>query len=66
MLAFRQPFLRALASVLGNLSAAWFVVAFITPNFADITSFEGALVLTRDILFGIVFLLAATIIERLL
>lgn len=57
-------FLKALSQVLGNLSATWFAVAFITPNFSNLSSTETLIVLTKDVSFGIVFLLATTLIER--
>lgn len=61
---YRFPFLRALSGVLGNLSAGWFGVAFITPNFVDIHTLQAIITLTKDMLFGILFLLATTIVER--
>lgn len=63
---WREPFLKALSSVLGNLSAAWFGLAFITPSFLDIRKIEALPVLTLDIILGIVFLALTTIVERIL
>lgn len=63
---WRRPFLKALSAVLGNLSAAWFGVALITPNLTDITNIRSITTLTLDILLGIVFLGLTTIIERVL
>lgn len=62
-----QPsFLKALSAVLGNLSAGWFGVAIIVPNFVNPLTLDGFLILTRDVAFGIVFLAATVIIERIL
>lgn len=60
----KRAFFKALSSVTGNLSAAWFAIAFITPNLSDFSIIEIILLLTKDIAFGIVFLLATTLIER--
>ena len=65
MKQYRRPFLRALSAVAANISAAWFILAFVTPNFAGV-SIESIITLTRDILLGIVFLVLTTIIERIL
>ena len=59
-----KPWLRALSALFGNLSAGWFGVAFITPNFADIASLAGAIVLTGDIFLGILLLLVVVRIEK--
>jgi hypothetical protein len=56
--------LRAISGVLGNISAGWFGVAMITPNFVDIRTFEAQITLTKDLLFGILFLVATIIIEN--
>ena len=61
-----RAFLKALSQVLANISAAWFVLAFVTPNFSNLPLTEIITVLTKDILLGIVFLLASTLIERYL
>lgn len=59
-----KPWLRALSGLSINIAAAWFVLAFITPNYVDITKPEGLLTLTRDVLSGILFLLTSVMIER--
>jgi len=59
-----SAFLKMLSAVMANLSAAWFAIAFITPNFSHLSTIEIMILLTKDISFGIVFLLAATLIER--
>ena len=61
-----RAFLKALSQVFANLSAAWFALAFITPNFGNIFNTKALSVLTVDIIFGIVFLVLATIVERIL
>lgn len=55
---------KALSGLCVNLSAAWFGLAFITPNFADLSSLEVIFVLIRDCFFGIVFLSISAVIER--
>lgn len=57
-------FLKTLSAVLANLSAGWFGLAIVTPNFSSLFSQETIILLTKDISFGIVFLIAATLIER--
>ncbi|MBI4079547.1 MAG: hypothetical protein HY429_04605 [Candidatus Levybacteria bacterium] len=54
-----RPLIRAFSGLFVNLSAVWFAVAFITPNFSDITTPEGFFALTRNVLSGILFLLAS-------
>lgn len=61
-----HAFLKSLSAVLANLSAAWFTIAFITPNFSNLPFTETTIVLTKDIFLGIVFLLASTLIEKYL
>lgn len=60
----KQAFLKSLAAVTGSLSAAWFAVAFITPNFPNLSTPETLILLTKDISYGIVLLLVTTLIER--
>lgn len=62
----KKAFLKALSSVTGNLSAAWFALVFITPNLSYIFTIKTIVVLTYDVVFGIVFLVLTTIIERYL
>lgn len=59
-----KSFLKALAAISGNLSAGWFALAIITPNFAYVFSVKTLTVLTLDIAFGIVFLAITTVLER--
>ena len=62
---FSQPYwLKAFSGLCINLSAAWFGLAFVTPNFADLSNINILWVLIRDVLFGIVFLVLTAIIER--
>jgi len=61
-----RPSLRAISSVLGNLSAGWFTVAMITPNFADLNTPDGVRILTGDIFLGILFLFDTIVVEELL
>lgn len=59
------PWLKALSGLCINLSAAWFVLAFVTPNF-ELSRPDAFWVLTYDIYFGIVFLLIAVKLEKYL
>ena len=52
-----RPWLKSLAGLSINISAAWFGLALITPNFINSGLGEFLIVLTRDVTFGIVFLL---------
>ena len=61
-----RAFLKALSAVLANLSGAWFTIAFVTPNFSNLPLAETMIVLTKDILLGIVFLLSSALIEKYL
>lgn len=61
-----RAFLKALSQVFANLSAAWFTLAFITPNFSNAFNTKAIIVLTTDIVFGIVFLALTTIAERII
>ena len=61
-----KPLLRATSAVLGNLSAGWFGLVLVAPNFTDITKIESILTLTKDAIFGIVFLVLTTIVERMI
>ncbi len=59
-----RPWLKSLSGLYVNLSAGFFGLAFITPNFIDIGTGEGLLRLTKDIGFGILFLLLSGMIEE--
>lgn len=63
---FTRPWLRVLSGLLVNLGAGWFGVAFITPNFADISSLMVFFTLIKDIVFGIICLYTAARIEEVL
>ena len=58
------PWLKALSGLSVNLSAAWFGLAVVTPNFANILKIETVVTLTRDVLFGIIFLLLTVFFEK--
>ncbi|MBI2334757.1 hypothetical protein HYU96_03050 [Candidatus Daviesbacteria bacterium] len=60
----KRAFLKALSAVTGNLSAAWFAVVLITPNFTNIFSIKTMGFLTQNIILGIVFLMLTAFIER--
>jgi len=56
--------LGALSNLSVNISAAWFGVAFVTPNFIGISTVDSTLVLLTDIILGILFLSFSAVIER--
>lgn len=58
-----RPGLKSLSGLFLNFSAAWFGLAFITPNIVgDVSPW----LLTRNVFFGIFYLLASIQIEALL
>ncbi|OGH23960.1 MAG: hypothetical protein A2698_02205 [Candidatus Levybacteria bacterium RIFCSPHIGHO2_01_FULL_42_15] len=59
-----RALLRAISSVTGNIAAAWFSIALITPGVTGIADINAILVLTRHILLGIVFLTFTILVER--
>lgn len=61
-----RALLRASSSVSANLAAAWFAVAFITPNFTDLKNPDAIFFLTKNILLAIVFLGITALLERAL
>lgn len=63
---FTKPWLRAFSGLFTNLAAAWFAVAFITPNFTNSFSSFLLVALTKDIAFGIICLVATVKIEEIL
>lgn len=63
---FTKPWLRVLSGLLINLAAGWFGISFITPTFEHITSFAIFFTLIKDIVFGILCLIAAAKIEQIL
>lgn len=60
---FTKSWLRVLSGLLTNLAAAWFGVAFITPILANVSPPLFIFTLTKEIIFGTMFLLAAVKIE---
>lgn len=61
-----QPWLKALSALSINLSAAWFDLAILTPNFAKTQYLQVVIALTLDFMLGILFLLFTVKIEGLL
>ena len=57
-----RPWLKSISGLFINISAVWFTLAFITPTFDK----NNTLILTVDISFGILFLLASVFIEAIL
>lgn len=62
----KKAVLKALAGLSINLSAGWLGAFIITPNFSPVTNTEQILILTYDIVFGILFLWIAIKLERML
>jgi len=57
--------LEAIADLLINLAAGWFGAIFIVPNFSGLPYPLNVLVLTQDLIVGIVTLIAAIKLRRL-
>lgn len=57
---------KVLSGISGNLSAGFFGLILIAPNFLPIKEFHDVFLLTTDVIFGIVFLLIAYRLERIL
>lgn len=62
----KTSFFKALSSVSANISAAWFILAFVTPNFANLTSIDSQLTLIKDLVFGIISFAVTVVIENYL
>lgn len=60
------PWLKSFASLFANLSAAFFGLAIVTPNFLKTSLAESVVALTVDLLLGILFLLATVVSEKFL
>lgn len=63
---FSKPWLRVLSGLFVNLGAGWFGLAFITPNFINLSQAVLFFTLIRDIVSGILCLLIAVAIEGVL
>lgn len=61
-----KPYLRAFSGLFVNLSAAWFSAVFVTPGLSDFDALSRFLVLTEDIAFGTIFLMATIKLGELL
>jgi len=62
---FSQPYwLKAFSGLCINLSAVWFGLAIITPNFVNLKEAEAIFVLLKDLFFGIVFLNLTALLEK--
>lgn len=58
--------IRSLSGLAINLSAGWFGVAVITPNFSRIIGTKELFLLLFDIIFGILFLWFSYQLEKML
>lgn len=61
---FTKPWLRAFSGLFINFAAGYFALAFITPNFTNPATPNAFVILTWNILFGIVFLIASVKTEE--
>lgn len=59
----QRSWLKALSGLFINLSAAWYTLAFITPNFIKLDS-EGLNALIFDVFFGTILLVFTVRVER--
>ncbi len=53
-----------LSGLFVNLAATWFAAAAVTPNFVSFEKPGNFLMLTYDILGGILFLILASVVEE--
>ena len=61
-----KPWLRAFSGLFINLSALWFSLAFITPNFTSLNKLDALAILTGDIVSAILSLVSTVKIEEFL
>lgn len=64
MIRLPKYWLKALSALSINISAAWFGVVIIAPNFWPLVGFKPLLLLTADIFAGTVFLIVTVRLER--
>lgn len=64
MIKLPRPWLKALSSLSINISAAWFGVVIIAPNFLPLEGLKSLLLLTADVSAGILFLIVTVRLER--
>jgi hypothetical protein len=55
---------RVLSGMFVNLSAGWFGVIIISPNFLPVLSFREIFILTQNVLAGILCLWISFVLER--
>jgi hypothetical protein len=63
---FSPAWLKSLSALFINISAAWFMAAALTPNFAEINQLNSILVLMYYIFSGIMYLLLTVKTEEIL
>lgn len=61
---YYPAWIRSLSGLSINISAVWFTVSVIGPNLVLPTSPKDYFVLTSQVVFGIVFLLIAVLLEK--
>jgi hypothetical protein len=61
-----RPWLKSFSGLFQGLSTAWFSIAFITPKQLGFNNFEDTLILTLDMLFGMLFLVLSVKVEHIL
>lgn len=62
----RKAAIKSLSGLAVNLSAAWFVLIIIAPNFWPIRGSKEVLLLTEDAFLGMLFLWFSFKMERML
>ena len=60
----KTAFFKVLSGISGNLSAGFFGLILIAPNFLPIKGLHDVFLLTIDIALGIVFLWTAYVLEK--
>lgn len=61
---FTKSWLRVLSGLFTNLSAGWFGLIIITPNFWPLNKAENVWVLIYEVVFAIVFLVGAVKLDE--
>ncbi len=60
----KVTFIKISSNLFQNLGAGWLGLVLLGPTFSNVKDIHTILVLTLDLVFGIVFLITAFFIER--
>jgi hypothetical protein len=62
---WKIAWLKTLSALTVNLSAGWFAVLVIVPNFAHVGNWDNLIVLFYDLMFGTIFLVSSVWLEKI-